>query len=116
MLSEIAAPHDGLLPRLVQTLIATWMPWTRRPENAGQDPALAERLMKTTSTLSNHARQLEQIRNATARSSATALAPRGRTASLTVSLRATGPHPARVTAAAMAQPSTGAAPRGKSGR
>ncbi|MEU2874219.1 hypothetical protein ABZ769_34350 [Streptomyces olivoreticuli] len=72
VLSEIAAPDDGLLPRLVQTLIATWAPWKRRLEEAGADPALAQRLMNTTSSLSNHSWQIQQIRNQATTASPTA--------------------------------------------
>ncbi|MGW2597176.1 hypothetical protein [Streptomyces klenkii] len=63
VLTEIAAPHDGLLHRLTQTLIATWAPWTHRLEAAGQKPALAEQLMNATSRLSSHARVIEKIRD-----------------------------------------------------
>ncbi len=70
VLTEIAAPHDGLLPRLVQTLISTWAPWIQRLENAGHEPEPAERLMETTSSLSHHARQIELIRNQAARPTA----------------------------------------------
>ncbi|ALO96688.1 hypothetical protein SHL15_5624 [Streptomyces hygroscopicus subsp. limoneus] len=75
VLTEIAAPHDGLLPRLVQTLISTWAPWLQRLENAGREPEPAQRLMETTSSLSHHARRIELIRNQAARTTAaTALA------------------------------------------
>ncbi|MFK4222238.1 hypothetical protein [Streptomyces sp. NPDC019890] len=67
VLTEIAAPHDGLLPRLVQTLISTWAPWTRRLDDAGRESALAERLMNTTSSLSNHSWQIQQIRDQAAK-------------------------------------------------
>ncbi|MFJ8676336.1 hypothetical protein [Streptomyces sp. NPDC093589] len=67
VLTEIAAPHEGLLPRLVQTLIGTWATWIQRAETAGEDPALAEQLMNTTSTLSNHSWQIQQIRDQAAR-------------------------------------------------
>ncbi|MEV5979662.1 hypothetical protein [Streptomyces sp. NPDC052114] len=73
VLTEIAAPHDGLLPRLVQTLISTWAPWIQRLESTGHEPASAERLMTATSRLSEHARQIELIRNQTARTSTPAL-------------------------------------------
>ncbi|WP_405889836.1 hypothetical protein OG427_07255 [Streptomyces sp. NBC_00133] len=69
MLTEIAAPHDGLLPRLVQALIATWAPWTQRLEDTGQETALAERLKNTTSILSNHSWQIQQIRDQAAQAS-----------------------------------------------
>ncbi|WP_043267072.1 hypothetical protein [Streptomyces sp. CT34] len=67
VLTEIAAPHDGLLPRMVQTLISTWAPWAERLENAGHEPDPAQRLMTATNSLSNHALQIELIRNQAAR-------------------------------------------------
>ncbi|AJT62530.1 hypothetical protein T261_0841 [Streptomyces lydicus] len=69
VLTEIAAPDDGLLPRLVQSLIATWAPWVERLHDTGRDPDPAERLMTTTSSLSNHSWRIEQIRNQAARRS-----------------------------------------------
>ncbi|MFD4476419.1 hypothetical protein ACFWPU_09945 [Streptomyces sp. NPDC058471] len=73
VLTEIAAPHDGLLPRLVQTLISTWAPWMRRLENTGHELDSAERPMETTSRLSDHARQIERARNQAARTTPPAL-------------------------------------------
>ncbi|MCC3778733.1 hypothetical protein [Streptomyces sp. UNOB3_S3] len=63
VLTEITAPHDGLLHRLTQTLVATWAPWTQRLEAAGQNRALTEQLMHATSRLSSHARVIETIRD-----------------------------------------------------
>lgn len=80
VLTEIAAPHDGLLPRLVQTLISTWAPWSERLRNAGHEPEPAQRLMTTTGRLSDHARQIELIRDQAAR---TATAPALATATAT---------------------------------
>ncbi|MFF0201933.1 hypothetical protein [Streptomyces sp. NPDC005017] len=67
VLTEIAAPDDGLLPRLVQALIATWAPWAERFHDAGGEPDPTEQLMTTTSSLSQHAWRIEQIRNQAAR-------------------------------------------------
>ncbi|WP_435218861.1 hypothetical protein [Streptomyces sp. bgisy034] len=53
VLTEIAAPHEGLLPRLVQTLISTWAPWSERLQNAGHESEPAQRLMTTTGRLSD---------------------------------------------------------------
>ncbi|AJC55073.1 hypothetical protein [Streptomyces sp. 769] len=63
ILSEIAAPHEGLLPRLVQTLTATWATWAERLHDAERDRDPAQQLASTTSGLSDHAWQIEQIRN-----------------------------------------------------
>ncbi|MGW3009593.1 hypothetical protein ACWC9R_12255 [Streptomyces sp. NPDC001219] len=90
MLTEIAAPHEGLLPRLVQTLIGTWATWTQRAETAGEDPALAEQLMDTTSSLSRHSWQIQQIRDRAARAHPSAQTP---------ARRAPTAAPARPTAA-----------------
>ncbi|MEV0259024.1 hypothetical protein AB0H82_32765 [Streptomyces sp. NPDC050732] len=57
----------------MQTLISTWTPWPLRLEHAGLELGPAERLMVTTSRLSNDARQLELIRNQAARTSASTL-------------------------------------------
>ncbi|MEU8784826.1 hypothetical protein [Streptomyces sp. NPDC048637] len=75
VLTEIAAPHQGLLPQMVQALIGTWATWTQRSETAGEDPALAEQLMNTTSSLSRHSCQIRQIRDHAARAHPSAQTP-----------------------------------------
>ncbi|MFF0448017.1 hypothetical protein ACFYT4_16680 [Streptomyces sp. NPDC004609] len=40
-----------------------WAAWYQRTEAAGEDPALANRLMNTTAGLRQHSWQIEQIRN-----------------------------------------------------
>ncbi|WP_148083887.1 hypothetical protein [Streptomyces sp. 840.1] len=67
VLTEISAPEEGLLPHLVQSLITTWVTWGEHRRQAGLDEGPADQLMKTTSSLSNHAQQITQIRNQAAR-------------------------------------------------
>ncbi|MCZ1006858.1 hypothetical protein [Streptomyces lydicus] len=88
VLAEIAAPHEGLLPRLVQALIGTWATWTQRAEAAGEDPALAEELMDTTSALARHSWQIQQIRDDATRARPSALrAPTAAPAQPTAAVR-----------------------------
>ncbi|WP_258050079.1 hypothetical protein [Streptomyces finlayi] len=67
VLSEIAAPEEGLLPQLVQSLITTWATWGERRCEAGLDEGPVDQLMETTSSLSDSARRITQIRNQAAR-------------------------------------------------
>ncbi|MFD9069090.1 hypothetical protein [Streptomyces lasiicapitis] len=67
LLAEIAAPDEGLLPQLVQSLISTWATWGERRREAGLDEDPAEQLMETTSRLSDHARRITRIRDHAAR-------------------------------------------------
>ncbi|KMS74101.1 hypothetical protein ACM01_15895 [Streptomyces viridochromogenes] len=77
ILAEVAAPDVGLLPRLVQSLISTWATWGERRREAGLEEGPAEQLMETTSSLSDHARQITQIRNQAARTAPPATAAPG---------------------------------------
>ncbi|MET9294374.1 hypothetical protein [Streptomyces sp. NPDC003077] len=70
VLSEIATPYEGLLPRLVETLIAAWAPWSERLRDTGRAPDPAHQLIAVTSRLSEHARRIEEIRNQAARKTA----------------------------------------------
>jgi hypothetical protein len=63
LLTEVAAQHDGLLPRLVKALIATWANWTKRLEAAGQATDLADDLAAATGTLSHLNWTMERIRH-----------------------------------------------------
>ncbi|MFI2204617.1 hypothetical protein ACH47Z_28295 [Streptomyces sp. NPDC020192] len=63
VLTEIAAPNDGLLPRLAQSLIATWASWSRRLHDTGRDPQMAIRLGDIVNNLSVLTWQTEQVRN-----------------------------------------------------
>jgi hypothetical protein len=63
VLTEIAAPDDGLLPRLTQSLIATWASWGRRLNDTGRDPQVAMQLGAIVNNLSTLTWQIEQIRN-----------------------------------------------------
>ncbi|MFI0743018.1 hypothetical protein ACH4PU_33845 [Streptomyces sp. NPDC021100] len=91
VLTEIAAPHEGLLPRIAQTLIATWAPWTQRLETAGKKPDLAEELMNTTSRLSSHAHVIATIRDKAATRPVPSASSPVSTA-LPATSRRTGPH------------------------
>ncbi|WP_328844953.1 hypothetical protein [Streptomyces sp. NBC_00258] len=63
VLTEIAAPDDGLLPRLTQSLLATWASWGRRLKDTGRDPQVAMQLGVIVNKLSTLTWQIEQVRN-----------------------------------------------------
>ncbi|MGW2585817.1 hypothetical protein ACWCYZ_31610 [Streptomyces virginiae] len=63
ILAEVAAPTEGLLSHLVQTLITTWAAWSQRTEGALSKDDLAMRLMDTTSVLSRGGDEIRHIRN-----------------------------------------------------
>ncbi|WP_215449437.1 hypothetical protein [Streptomyces sp. ATCC 21386] len=63
ILTQIAAPYDGLLPHLVATLNAIWVSWAERLDAAEVDPDLADQLRNTTWGLSSYPSQIERIRN-----------------------------------------------------
>ncbi|MFF4250602.1 hypothetical protein ACFY1L_05250 [Streptomyces sp. NPDC001663] len=63
VLTEIAAPDDGLLPRLTQSLLATWASWGRRLKDTGRDPQVAMQLGAIVNKLSTLTWQIEQVRN-----------------------------------------------------
>lgn len=63
ILAEVAAPTEGLLSHLVQTLITTWATWSQRTEGALSKNDLAMRLMDTTSVLSRGGDEIRHIRN-----------------------------------------------------
>ncbi|MFJ7342369.1 hypothetical protein ACIQU3_19020 [Streptomyces sp. NPDC101110] len=61
VLAQIAAPHDGLLPRLVNTLNVIWASWAERLDAAQADADLADQLRNTASGLSAYPSQIERI-------------------------------------------------------
>ncbi|MFF7174730.1 hypothetical protein [Streptomyces pseudovenezuelae] len=63
VLTEIAAPDDGLLPRLTQSLLATWASWGQRLKDTGRDPQVAMQLGAIVNKLSTLTWQIEQARN-----------------------------------------------------
>ncbi|WP_405421519.1 hypothetical protein [Streptomyces erythrochromogenes] len=63
ILAEVAAPTEGLLSHLVQTLITTWVTWSRRTEGPLYQDGLAMRLMDTTSVLSRGGDEIRSIRS-----------------------------------------------------
>ncbi|WP_329025757.1 hypothetical protein [Streptomyces sp. NBC_00690] len=65
ILTELCAP-SGLLPGIDRALRSTWFSWGERLRDSGQDPAPAERLMQITTSLAQHTRQIEQLRNTAA--------------------------------------------------
>ncbi|MFD5443771.1 MULTISPECIES: hypothetical protein [Streptomyces] len=75
VLAEIAAPEEGLLPQLVQSLISAWAMWGERRREADLDEGPADQLMEITSSLSNHVWRIKQIRNQAARYTPPAAAP-----------------------------------------
>ncbi|MFC7908262.1 hypothetical protein [Streptomyces nigra] len=77
LLAEIAAPEEGVLPQLVQSLISTWATWGERLRDAGLDDEPAVQLMKTTSSLSNHEQRITLIRDQAARRAPPATATPG---------------------------------------
>ncbi|MGZ2362103.1 hypothetical protein LRE75_36510 [Streptomyces sp. 372A] len=78
VLAEIAAPEEGLLPQLVQSLISTWATWGKHRREVGLDEEPADQLMEITSSLSDHARRITQIRNQAARHTPSPSAAPGR--------------------------------------
>jgi hypothetical protein len=67
VLAEIAAPAEGLLSQMVQSLISTWATWGERLREAGLEEGPAEQLMEVTSSLSHLARRIAKIRDEAAR-------------------------------------------------
>ncbi|MFD9441250.1 hypothetical protein ACFWBR_24790 [Streptomyces sp. NPDC060006] len=63
VLTEIAAPDDGLLPRLTQSLLATWASWGRRLKDTRRDPQVGMQLGAIVNKLSTLTWQIEQVRN-----------------------------------------------------
>uniref|UniRef100_A0AAU2K161 Uncharacterized protein n=1 Tax=Streptomyces sp. NBC_00049 TaxID=2903617 RepID=A0AAU2K161_9ACTN len=63
ILAEVAAPTEGLLSHLVQTLITTWVTWSRRTDGPLFKDSLPMRLMDTTTGLSRHVDEIRHIRN-----------------------------------------------------
>ncbi|MFG2349628.1 hypothetical protein [Streptomyces phaeochromogenes] len=63
VLTEIAAPDDGLLPRLTQSLLAAGASWGRRLKDTGRDPQAAMQLGAIVNKLSTLTWQIEQVRN-----------------------------------------------------
>ncbi|MFD9224872.1 hypothetical protein ACFWDI_33850 [Streptomyces sp. NPDC060064] len=63
LLTEIAAPEEGVLAQAVRSLISTWATWGKRRREAGLDEEPAEQLMESTSSLSNHTRRITLIRD-----------------------------------------------------
>ncbi|MFH9562424.1 hypothetical protein [Streptomyces globisporus] len=60
---------------MVHSLIPTWATWGERRREADLDEGPADQLMEITSSLSNHARRITQIRNQAARHTPPAAAP-----------------------------------------
>ncbi|MCX4393324.1 hypothetical protein [Streptomyces sp. NBC_01767] len=60
---------------MVQSLISTWATWGERRREAGLDEGPADQLMEITSSLSNRARRITQIRNQADRHTPPAAAP-----------------------------------------
>ncbi|MFI6808151.1 hypothetical protein ACIBO6_24575 [Streptomyces luteogriseus] len=63
ILTQIAAPHNGLLPHLVTTLNVIWMSWAEHLDPAADDTDLAAELRNTTQGLSAYPLRIEHIRN-----------------------------------------------------
>ncbi|MFG2707387.1 hypothetical protein [Streptomyces sp. NPDC048386] len=63
ILAQIAAPHDGLLLRLVDTLNVIWASWAERLDAAEADTDLADQLRNTVRSLSAYPTQIERIGN-----------------------------------------------------
>ncbi|MCY0940249.1 MULTISPECIES: hypothetical protein [Streptomyces] len=63
ILAEVAAPTEGLLSHLVQTLITTWATWSQRTDGTLSKESLSMRLMGTTSGLSRGGDEIRYIRN-----------------------------------------------------
>ncbi|MER6714610.1 hypothetical protein [Streptomyces sp. NPDC000877] len=72
ILAQIAAPHDGLLPRLVNTLNVIWASCAERLDAAEDDADLADQLRNTARGLSAYPSQIEWI----SRKAASAPTPR----------------------------------------
>ncbi|MFZ3470453.1 hypothetical protein ACODT3_24440 [Streptomyces sp. 4.24] len=63
ILAEVAAPTEGLLSHLVQTLITTWATWSQRADSTLSKESLSMQLMDTTSGLSRQGDEIRRIRN-----------------------------------------------------
>jgi hypothetical protein len=63
ILTEVAAPVEGLLPLLREVLVHTWSSWSNRLHDAGRDTDPADQLMDLTCRLSHEIRQIEYLRN-----------------------------------------------------
>jgi hypothetical protein len=77
VLTDLVAPNDGMLPRMLMALVSAWAPWTRRLEAAGQEPVLPEGLMNAASSISRQTWRIEQIRNKAAARPSIGAAPHG---------------------------------------
>ncbi|MFP8959217.1 hypothetical protein ACLIYP_01405 [Streptomyces nanhaiensis] len=67
ILTEIAAPCEGLLPLVRNVLTHTWRPWWDRLDATGHSTEPAGDLMEITERLSSLTRQIEHVRNQAAR-------------------------------------------------
>ncbi|MFJ7589464.1 hypothetical protein ACIQZO_19210 [Streptomyces sp. NPDC097617] len=79
VLAEVAAPTEGLLPRLTQTLTMAWLTWSERDQRADgalYKDQLSMQLMEATGGLARHGDEIRHIRNqATAAKPAVAQPP-----------------------------------------
>lgn len=67
ILTEVAAPAEGLLPLLREVLVHTWSSWSNRLHDAGHATSPTDQLMDLTGRLSQDTRQIEYLRNLAAR-------------------------------------------------
>ncbi|MCY0933832.1 hypothetical protein [Streptomyces sp. H34-S4] len=75
ILAEVAAPTEGLLSHLVQTLSTTWVTWAQRTEGALSMEDLSMQLGESTDGLSRHGNKIRHIRDSAAAKPGTAQPP-----------------------------------------
>ncbi|MFE0087653.1 hypothetical protein [Streptomyces sp. NPDC058991] len=70
VLTEIAAPAQGLLPLLREVVVRAGFAWAEHLDGVGHATEPADRLMSTADSLSSSSRQIARVRNEAARTPA----------------------------------------------
>lgn len=61
ILAEVAAPTEGLLPHLTQTLVMTWATWSQRTDGPPSKDQLSMQLMDATTGIARHGDKIRHI-------------------------------------------------------